>query len=156
MGQDRDIVITAEEASRWLDRYKKAWEERDVAKALALFSEDVDYREVRFGPPLLRHKTLESYWRVQVEEYQRDIRFESQLWGVSGNEAVATWQADFHWLPINGFIRIDGILKLVFSDRGPDGLICRQFNEWFDYVETDSLAPSANVMRRNRPRGAES
>jgi len=150
-----NLVVTPEEASAWLDGYKRAWEERDVDAALSLFSEDADYREVRFGPPLLRHKDIESYWRVQVCEFQRDPKFDYQLWGISGNQAIATWQADFHWLPINSFIKIDGICKLVFSGRGPNGLVCSQFNEWFDYVETDSRASSTDIIRRNRPRGSE-
>lgn len=130
-----DIVVSEAEAESWLDGYKAAWEGRDIDLALALFTEHADYRERRFGEPLLGHKTLESYWRDRVFEHQRDITFTHQIWGVSGNECIATWQATFMWLPINGVMQLDGIARISFSERRAGRLVCSRFTEWMDYQE---------------------
>lgn len=129
------IEISQTEAIDWLNGYKSAWESRDVAAALALFDPDAHYRERRFGEPLLGHRTLRSYWRDRVMEHQRDIVFDFDLWGVRGNELMARWQASFIWLPINGMMRMDGVLNVVFSGRKNDRLVGIEFNEWFDQME---------------------
>ncbi|MBU1176234.1 MAG: nuclear transport factor 2 family protein [Alphaproteobacteria bacterium] len=119
----------------WLHAYKHAWQERDVDAALALFTDDASYRERRFGEPLLGHKTLESYWRDRVFEHQRDIAFDFQLWGVKGNELMARWQASFIWLPINGLMRMDGVMHVTFAGRRNGRLIGSDYSEWFDHTE---------------------
>jgi hypothetical protein len=129
------LVVSEEEAIDWLNGYKSAWEIRDVEAATALFAPEASYRERRFAEPLLGHKTLESYWRDRVFEHQRDIVFDFELWGVRGNELMAHWQASFTWLPINGIMRIDGVMNVKFSGRKNGRLVGMEFNEWFDLIE---------------------
>ena len=130
------IKITPEEAAHWLNNYKSAWVDRDVALAISLFTDDVDYREKRFGPPLLGHPTLHSYWQDRIFEHQRDITFDFQIWSVSDNICIAGWQAKFTWLPINGIMAMDGVFRLTFAGRDENGLKCAIFDEWFDIEET--------------------
>ena len=127
--------IGTAEAIAWLDGYKHAWESRDVAAALALFTPNANYRERRFGEPLLGHKNLESYWRDRVFEHQRDIDFSYELWGVRGNELLARWHAAFIWLPINGMMRLDGVMHVVFGEPKDGKPVGIAFNEWFDVME---------------------
>jgi SnoaL-like domain len=129
------IAISEQEAAAWLDSYKAAWEKRDVELVLSLFTENADYRERRFGEPLLGHATLQSYWQNRVFEHQRDITFDYQIWAVRGGECVATWQAAFTWLPIMGRMEIDGILCAGFDDRRDGKLVCAHFSEWMDQRE---------------------
>ena len=128
-------VISEDEAINWLNGYKKAWETRDPEAALALFAPEVRYRERRFGDPLMGYKSLKSYFRDRVMEHQRDISYDFDLWGVRGNELVARWQASFTWLPINGIMRMDGVMNVIFSGRRDGHLIGVEFNEWFDHIE---------------------
>ncbi len=127
-----DTHLTHKEAERWMQGYKRAWEERDVTQVLALFTPDVDYRECRFGPPLRGFASLEDYWRARVAEYQRDVHFRFQIWAVSGMEAYAGFQAEFTWLPINGIMELDAACRLRFH-REPDGhILCTHFEEWLE------------------------
>jgi hypothetical protein len=124
--------ITEKEAGNWLDNYGTAWAKRDVELAISLFTDDADYRERRFGPPLLGHPTLKTYWEDRIFEHQRDITFEYQLWAVKGTVCFAGWQAKFTWTPINGIVEMDGVFRLEFSQKGKGGLVCSKFDEWFD------------------------
>ena len=128
-------MINEAEAIEWLNGYKAAWENRDIEAVLALFTPDADYRERRFGEPLLGHATLASYWRDRVFEHQRDISFNFQLWGVRGNELIARWQAAFTWLPISGTMHIDGVMQVVFGARRDEKPIGIAFSEWLDMIE---------------------
>lgn len=127
--------ISEAEAIAWLNGYKHAWEARDVAAALALFTPDANYRERRFGEPLLGHANLESYWRDRVFEHQRDIVFDFELWGVRGNELMARWQAAFTWLPINGRMQLDGVMHVVFGEPRDGKPVGIAFSEWLDMTE---------------------
>lgn len=129
------VEITEHEAIQWLERYKSAWENRDTDAAVSLFTDDVDYREKRFGEPMLGHKTLYSYWQNRVFEHQRDISFQYKIWAVEDDICIAGWQASFTWLPISGIMQIDGVLRLIFKGRTEDGLLCSEFNEWMDHQE---------------------
>lgn len=132
---NKTMTITETEVAQWLDAYKKAWETRDTDLALSLFTEDAEYREKRFGEPLLGHTTLRSYWQDRVFEHQRDISFSYEVWGIRDNQSMVTWQASFTWLPINGIMEIDGVFRLAFGAREDDRLLCSEFAEWMDQQE---------------------
>lgn len=129
------ITVTEAEVAEWLQLYKAAWENRDLDLVVTLFTENADYRERHFGESLLGHNSVLSYWRDRVFEHQRDISVDHQVWGVKGNEAMATWQASFTWIPINGIIQIDGVVRITFSERRDGRLVCSHFHEWMDYDE---------------------
>jgi hypothetical protein len=129
------ITVTEGEVEAWLKLYKSAWENRDLALIVTLFTEKADYRERHFGESLLGHKDVRSYWENRVFEHQRDISVDHQIWGVRNNEAMSTWQASFMWLPINSVIQIDGVVRMTFSERRDGVLVCSHFHEWMDYDE---------------------
>lgn len=129
------ITVTEEEVADWLKMYKVAWETRDLDLVVTLFTENADYRERHFGESLLGHNSVESYWRDRVFEHQRDITVNHQVWGVKGNQCMTTWQASFTWVPINGIIQIDGVVRATFSEKRDGRLVCSQFHEWMDYDE---------------------
>jgi len=129
------ITVTPDEVTQWLYAYKKAWENKDIDLIISLFIENADYRERHFGESLLGHADVESYWRNRVFEHQRDITVNHQIWGVKDNQCMATWQASFMWVPINGIIQIDGVVRITFSDRIDGKLVCSEFHEWMDYDE---------------------
>lgn len=127
---DKDTVITPAEAEAWMLGYKRAWEGRDTAQVLALFTDDVDYVENRFGHPLRGYDSLEDYWRGRVSEFQRDVHFEFDVWGVNGNEAYAGFKAHFIWLPMNGIMELDAACRLRFTRAADGTLLCSKFEEW--------------------------
>ena len=42
---------------------------------------------------------------------------------------MARWQATFTWLPINGIMRIDGVMQVTFSERRDGRLLGLEFND---------------------------
>lgn len=128
-------TVSAEEVAQFFDLYKTAWEKKRTDLATSLFTEDVDYRENRFGEPLQGHTTVRSYWQDRVFEHQQDIRFDYKIWSTRGNEAMVTWQARFHWVPINGIMDLDGVTLVRFVGRQDGHLIANMFHEWFDISE---------------------
>lgn len=119
----------------FFELYKRAWQERDVDLAESLFTQDVDYRERRFGQNLEGHGSLRCYWQHRVFEHQRDIRYSYSVWGVRGREAMVCWQASYLWLPINSVLELDGVLRVGFSHLHEGHLVANRFLEWFDSKE---------------------
>ena len=129
------VDLTETQARKWLDTYKKAWEKGDPDLAASLFHEDAVYRERRFTTPLNGREAIRKYWVNRVQDYQRDVMFDYQLWAVSGDTGYASWQAAFTWLPSNGRIELDGVFRLTFSSVKDHILVCQTFEEWFDLRE---------------------
>ena len=46
----------------WLERYRKAWIERDADLAGSLFTEDAIYREQPFQKPFVGRDAIRQYW----------------------------------------------------------------------------------------------
>lgn len=128
--------VTEAEALAWLDGYKRAWEERDPAILDRLFVPEVTYFE---NPYHLRFDSLDEvkrYWVNRVQEGQRDIDFNYELWSVDTRFAAAHWTVQFLWLPMNAMMELDGVFRLEFAD--PDGSDLRRvrlFREWFSHRE---------------------
>lgn len=129
--------VTHEQADAWFNGYKYAWENRDTAAALALFTPDVDYREKRFGQGLVGHKDLRPYWQGRVFEHLRDVSYSYKLWGVEGDSCIAFWQASFLWLPINAVMQIDGVsrIKCVPPEQPDAPIKCSLYEEWMEHNE---------------------
>lgn len=129
--------LTEADCRKWLDCYKQAWEFQDPEAVGVIFSPDASYRENRFGIPLRGVDEIRDYWRRTVCEFQHDVKFGHDLWGVRGDQCIATWRCSFEWRPINGMIEIDGMFRLTFSaQRNADGIpLCQVFEEWYENHE---------------------
>jgi uncharacterized protein (TIGR02246 family) len=46
----------------WLERYRRAWVERDADAAARLFTEDATYREQPFQAPFVGRTAIRNYW----------------------------------------------------------------------------------------------
>lgn len=150
--QDR-IVISQAEAEAWLSRYKSALEGHDVAAMLALFSEGADYRERRFGEPLLGHDSFEAYWRDRICAPQHDIVFTFEVWGVRGSEVMTRWQTVFTLDTIGTVMQMDGIMHVVFDGRNADGLVAGALDQWFDTAQRPSKKDLFDTTLSTRPDG---
>lgn len=133
--QDLTTAISAADANTWLRGYEQAWESRDPEKVVALFTPNASYRDNRFGRPMTGLDAIRHYWATTVNEFQRDVNFDFQLWGIAGNQCIATWQCTFLWLPINGVIEIDGIFRITFAGMRNGVPLCQTFEEWYESRE---------------------
>ena len=112
--------------SRWLDRYREAWETRDPAGAGALFTEHASYRETPFDPPFEGRSAIEGYW-ARVTAGQQDVRFSSSVLACADADGVCRWQAVFLAVPAGDRIEVDGIFRCRFAEEAMD----ERFEEWW-------------------------
>ncbi|MEX0627482.1 MAG: nuclear transport factor 2 family protein, partial [Cucumibacter sp.] len=110
-----EATISEAEIVAWLERYKRAWEQRDADLAAAIFTPGATYREQPFETPVRGREGVRQYWLENVVENQRDIHFEHELWAVRDKLAFIHWRAHFTWLPINGVMELDGTWRLAFE-----------------------------------------
>jgi hypothetical protein len=121
----------------WLERYGRAWSERDPDAAARLFSETATYHETPFDPPAVGRDAIRLYW-ADVPLTQADISFRGRILAVAGQTAIAAWKATFTRRHTGAQVELDGIFLLRFDDRG----LCDELREWWHRRETP--APSEN------------
>ena len=134
MSESMAADVSVEQARDWIEAYKRAWITRDAEIAVSLFTDDATYREGRFVPAMVGSEAIRNYWQSRVFEGQRDVSFKYKLWAVSGAQCFADYQANFTWLPINGIMELDGVLRITFVPGGPGrrSLLCSLLEEWID------------------------
>jgi uncharacterized protein (TIGR02246 family) len=127
----RELTPAAVEA--WLARYEEAWEQRDSARAAALFTENAAYHEMPFDAPKAGRAGIRDYWATVTAD-QRDVDFKSQLVAVNGETAIARWSATLKSASSGMRVELDGIFVLTFEGSG---LLCSELREWW-HVRTSA------------------
>lgn len=120
---------------RWLERYGRAWVERDPEQAAALFSAAAEYVETPFASPFAGRDAIREYWS-EVPRAQADIAFESRVVGVHGATAVAHWRAAFTRIASGKRVELDGVFLLAFDAEGA----CTSLREWWHRRELEAGA----------------
>ena len=115
----------------WLERYRRAWENRDPEAAAALFSENARYYETPFWAPAQGRDGVREYW-AHATRNQSDVTFSHDIVSVSGGRGIARWWATFRRVPSDVMVRLDGVFLLEFDDEG----LCHELREWWHKVET--------------------
>jgi hypothetical protein len=112
----------------WLERYRRAWIERNAADAGELFTEDAIYREQPFQAPFVRREAIQRYWAsVTATQSQIEMRYGPLI---VGDRCVAVES----WVNLrNGSapITLAGEFFLLFTDGGQ----CRELREYWTLTE---------------------
>ncbi|BBL78483.1 hypothetical protein RxyAA322_03370 [Rubrobacter xylanophilus] len=116
--------------SSWLQRYKRAWENRDPHAAQELFTENATYQETPFTEPLRGREAIYAYWS-DVPNSQDQVRFESNIIAVTEQLCVAWWHASFIRIPNKARVTLDGIFVFSLNEAG----LCTEFREWWHRQE---------------------
>lgn len=130
---------------RFMQGYKAAWEARDEARFVALFTPDGEYRNTPFavqrGPD-----ALAEYWRrVKLQE---DVHVDYEVLAAAPGSGIAHWHVTYQvaseelfriWAQSTGTslparrpgdplprMVLDGVLKAEFADGG-----CRRCDLWW-------------------------
>ena len=74
--------------------YGEAWRTFDGDAWVALFTEDAEYHNEPFEPPLVGHNPLRAYL-LEAAGLQRDVEFTVERHWVSGTTVLAAWQVAF-------------------------------------------------------------
>ena len=109
-----------------LERYKRAWETFDGDAWTELFSDDAEYHEDPFEPPLVGSNALRAYLLEAAERQDQVEMTVERHWAV-GETALAAWHASFVRVPDRTRVRLAGFMTL---EVGEDGRI-RRFHEWW-------------------------
>jgi len=118
--------VATEQIQAWLDRYGRAWEERDADAAAALFTADAVYREQPYDEPYRGREGVHAYWS-RVTATQSDIRFRAGRAVGSGAHAAAEW-----WVTLRNEgadVTLAGEFFLVFDESG----LVRELREYWHF-----------------------
>jgi ketosteroid isomerase-like protein len=114
-----------------LERYAHAWQTFDGDAWTDLFSEDVEYHEDPFEPPMVGHNALRAYL-LEAAEAQDQVEMTVERHWVVGPTVLAAWHADYIRRTDRTRVRLAGFMTLEVAD---DGRIAR-FREWWHRRET--------------------
>jgi len=121
-------VLNRTHVASWLERYRRAWIDRNAADAGALFTEDAIYREHPFRTPFVGREAIQQYWAT-VTATQTDIELRYGPAIVSDRRVAVEW-----WVNLkNGGapITLVGEFFLIFTDGGQ----CRELREYWTLAE---------------------
>ena len=108
----------------WLERYRRAWIERDADAASRLFTEDATYREKPFEPPFLGRAAIRNYWaNVTASQITVELRYGKSI--VDGRRVAVEWWANLQ--TNDGPLTLAGEFFLSFSETGE----CRELREYW-------------------------
>ena len=112
----------------WLERYRRAWVERNAEAAAALFTEDAIYREQPFEPPFTGRAAIRDYW-ARVTRTQRDVELRYGQPVVEGARVAVEWWANF----VNDGkpVTLAGEFLLSFTAQGE----CRELREYWLFTD---------------------
>lgn len=110
----------------WLDRYAKAWENRDADAAAGLYAEDGSYQVTPFLEPLRGREAIRNYW-VEVARTEQDIVFWYEILSVGMEIGLAHWRASFEITPQELRTKLDGIFLIKLDASGK----CTSLREWW-------------------------
>ena len=117
--------MTAEhDYSEWLERYRRAWIEKDAEAAGRLFTEDALYREQPFQAPFAGRAAIRNYWStVTASQTKVELRYGRSI--VDGPRLAVEWWANLE--TTGGPITLAGEFLLRFADSGE----CRELREYW-------------------------
>lgn len=108
----------------WLERYRRAWIEKDADAASRLFTEDAVYREQPFEAPFAGRAAIRDYWaRVTASQRSVELRYGRAV--AEGSRVAVEWWANLE--TDGGPLTLAGEFLLVFADGG----LCRELREYW-------------------------
>ena len=114
-----------------LERYGQSWETFDGDRWTDLFSEDVEYHEDPFDPPIVGHNAIRAYL-LEASERQQDVEFTVERHWVVAPTVLAVWHASYVRRTDLARVRLAGFMTMEIAD---DGRIAR-FREWWHRRES--------------------
>jgi ketosteroid isomerase-like protein len=114
-----------------LERYRRAWETFDGDAWTDLFTDDIEYTEDPFEPPVVGRNAIRAYLLDESERQdQVEVTFERH-WVVAST-VLAAWHASYVSRSDRARVRLAGFMAMELAD---DNRIAR-FREWWHRRET--------------------
>jgi ketosteroid isomerase-like protein len=119
----------------WLERYRRAWVEKDAAAARELFTPDAIYREQPFEPPFIGNEAVAGYWdRVTLNQRDIELRYGRPV--AEGDRVAVEWWATL--VNDDKPYTLAGEFLLRFADDGR----CRELREYWSVKEGTHEPPA--------------
>lgn len=112
----------------WLDKYRRAWIQRDANAAAALFTEDAIYREQPFKPPFTGRDAIREYWST-VTQLQRSVELRYGAPVAEGRRVAVEWWANL--VNDGSPVTLAGEFLLTFDGDGR----CRELREYWTLTD---------------------
>jgi ketosteroid isomerase-like protein len=100
-----------------LERYKRAWEERDVDAAVAMYRDDAELRLDPFDDPAKGAEQIRAIWN-DVAATQDHVEFDAERVWASGRTVLASWHAAFTQRATADRVRIRGFSTFELDEAG--------------------------------------
>ena len=121
--------------SDWLERYRRAWIDRDADAAADLFTDDAIYREHPFETPFVGREAIRQYWfTVTRPQSSIELRYGTPI--AAGHRVAVEWWANV--LKDGAPLTLAGEFLLVFADDGR----CRELREYWAFAESRMNPPA--------------
>ena len=125
------MELTYAGAGELLGRYRQAWLGFDGDAWVGLFTDDAEYHDGPFDPPIVGRNALRAYLLEASERQdQLDVTFERH-WVVPPT-VLAAWHASYVHRATLARVQLVGFMTLELAD---DGRVAR-FREWYHRRET--------------------
>lgn len=109
--------LTPGDAQDLLERYKRAWEERNPDRALELYREDAEFRIDPFEEPAQGANAIRAIWN-DVADSQANVEFDAERTWAAGNTVLASWHVAFTQRATAQRVRIRGFFTFELDDAG--------------------------------------
>ena len=110
----------------WLEKYGRAWRERNPQAAADLFTDDGTYQVTPFVKPMRGRPEIFEYWS-RVARTEENIQFGYEILVVTPEAGIARWWASFVVVPQSLQTKLDGIFLISLSADGH----CQSLREWW-------------------------
>jgi ketosteroid isomerase-like protein len=98
-----------------IERFAAAWAAFDGDAWVDLFSEDVEFREDPFEPPLVGHNAVRAYL-LQAAELQEQVDFTAERHWVVDPTILVAWHASYVARQDRATVRLAGFMTLEMRD----------------------------------------
>lgn len=105
-------------AEKWLNNLKEYWFNKDIEKAVSLFSKTTFYQETPFMTPYSSFEEIRNEWQHIKDENIQNIEFKIL--------AIDNLTLIVEWLLEQNDTLYDGIYEIKFNDN----LECIYFKSW--------------------------
>ena len=132
------------DAQDLLERYKRAWEDRDPDAAMELYAAHAEHRDDPFRDPFVGANAIRAMWNSMAAN-EAHVEFDAENIWVSGATVLASFHAAYTDRTTADRIRIRGFMTLELDTAGK---IVR-LREWSvsKVVGKDSTLPAAEGER---------
>ena len=110
--------MNREFAKEWLNKLKEYWFNKDIEKAVSLFTKTTFYQETPFMKPYTTIEEINQEWQHVKDENIQEIDF--KILAIENNILIVEW-----FLKQNNQ-EVDGIYEIKFNDN----LECIYFKSW--------------------------